>query len=188
MSNFEALFIVFAVQHFRHAGKPKDGDFYGPGYFRNPSRNFITGLTTESRRAALRLARRLTCIACDAPVSEDGVGDHVIPTSWGGPNRLDNYLPMCQPCNSAKGARHFLDWRRPTGKTAADLDPDALCVIARITFQWCESAGELGALSPGYLTQAANELLGSMPTHAHVRELSERAQRDAIGYFSKRSA
>lgn len=28
--------------------------------------------------------------------------DHIIPKSKGGRNRLDNYNPMCQPCNNKK--------------------------------------------------------------------------------------
>ena len=29
--------------------------------------------------------------------------DHIIPRSKGGANRLDNYQPMCEPCNTEKG-------------------------------------------------------------------------------------
>ena len=29
--------------------------------------------------------------------------DHIIPYARGGKNQLDNYQPMCQPCNLAKG-------------------------------------------------------------------------------------
>jgi len=31
--------------------------------------------------------------------------DHIIPRAKGGKNRLDNYQPMCQPCNVEKGAK-----------------------------------------------------------------------------------
>lgn len=30
--------------------------------------------------------------------------DHIVPKSLGGPNELSNYQPMCEPCNSKKGA------------------------------------------------------------------------------------
>lgn len=30
--------------------------------------------------------------------------DHIVPKSKGGPNELSNYQPMCEPCNSKKGA------------------------------------------------------------------------------------
>lgn len=29
--------------------------------------------------------------------------DHILPKSKGGANELDNYQPMCQPCNTKKG-------------------------------------------------------------------------------------
>lgn len=37
--------------------------------------------------------------------------DHVIPVSRGGPNRLDNLVVACAPCNRAKGARTPSEWK-----------------------------------------------------------------------------
>jgi 5-methylcytosine-specific restriction endonuclease McrA len=31
--------------------------------------------------------------------------DHIVPASAGGPDALDNYQPMCETCNQAKGAQ-----------------------------------------------------------------------------------
>ena len=185
MTNFESLLIIFAVQQFRQAGHPKDGPYYGPGYFRNPKLNLIGGLTTESRRASLRLARRFTCIACAAPVSEDGIGDHIIPQSWGGPNRVDNYLPFCTSCNSAKGPRDLFQWWPETGKSAAVLIDDVLCVYSRIWFQFLGDDG-LMAQAPEYRDRAARELLDFLPTGAHRSALLNRARTDAAQFFSQR--
>jgi len=51
--------------------------------------------------------------------------DHILPKSQGGPNKLDNYQIMCQPCNEQKGNSNSQDLRgaeRGRSKTiAADV-------------------------------------------------------------------
>jgi len=52
------------------------------------------------------------CYLCGA---EATAMDHVIPLASGGPHVPANLRPICQPCNSAKGAK---SWRRFVGATA----------------------------------------------------------------------
>lgn len=45
--------------------------------------------------------------------------DHVVPLSRGGRHTIGNLLPACGSCNSSKGGRFLVEWRRPgTGKRA----------------------------------------------------------------------
>ena len=186
MTNFEALFVIFGVQHFRHAGKPKDGDFYAPGYFCNPSRSFLTGLLTENRRVSLRLARQMACLRCNNPLSENGTGDHMIALAVGGPNGAHNYLPLCGRCNSTKGIKDFIRWWLDCGGSAADIPADALCAYARLMFAWL--GDKLPMPAPEYLERAACELLSSLPSPAHSAALLDRARADAAEYLSEVSA
>lgn len=76
----------------------------------------------QRRREALREARKKGrhtdeewqaklaeighCVACgadDVPLSKD----HIIPITAGGCDCIYNLQPMCDPCNSSKGARCF---------------------------------------------------------------------------------
>ncbi len=41
------------------------------------------------------------CGRADAPLTED----HAVPLSRGGSDDIDNILPACKPCNSAKSAK-----------------------------------------------------------------------------------
>ncbi len=46
------------------------------------------------------------CLCCGTPEGERPLTiDHVIPVSLGGPNNIGNAQPLCQICNSAKGAK-----------------------------------------------------------------------------------
>jgi HNH endonuclease len=166
MTNFEALLILFAVQHFRHAGKPPDGDFYGPRYFTNPTRNFLIGLRTENRRVSLRLIRQLNCAACSAALSEDSTGDHIIPLALGGPNGAQNYLPLCGACNSRKGTKDLMKWWHAEGRSAAEFHPDVICAYSRLMFQWL--GHKLSLKADSHLETAARELLQSLPTSNHA--------------------
>lgn len=48
------------------------------------------------------------CLSCgsDGPLTKD----HVIPVTLGGKNTIDNLQPLCQTCNSRKGAK-IIDYR-----------------------------------------------------------------------------
>ncbi|MCI3238198.1 HNH endonuclease [Streptomyces spinosisporus] len=58
-------------------------------------------------RAAL-LADGPACVYCVAPAT---TADHVIPQARGGTHDLDNLVPACGPCNTAKNNRTPDEWR-----------------------------------------------------------------------------
>lgn len=50
------------------------------------------------------------CCFCGQPAQSV---DHLIPKSQGGKNSLDNMIPACKPCNSAKGSMALQDFIAP---------------------------------------------------------------------------
>jgi 5-methylcytosine-specific restriction endonuclease McrA len=73
--------------------------------------------TTSSANVSVRDWNRLVsryrngCAYCGdttAPLTQD----HVVPLSRGGRHSIGNMLPACQPCNSSKGSRLLIQWRR----------------------------------------------------------------------------
>ncbi|WP_369406295.1 HNH endonuclease [Nocardiopsis trehalosi] len=52
------------------------------------------------------------CHWCGAPAT---TADHLVPRSLGGTNTLDNYVPSCSPCNSARAANPH--WIPPNQRT-----------------------------------------------------------------------
>jgi 5-methylcytosine-specific restriction endonuclease McrA len=48
------------------------------------------------------------CLCCDK--RRKLTADHVIPVSKGGTSDISNIQPLCQPCNSSKGAK-IIDYR-----------------------------------------------------------------------------
>lgn len=60
--------------------------------------------------AALVCRHAHACAYCGevAPLTKD----HVIPVSRGGRHAIGNILPACQSCNSSKGNRLLVEWRR----------------------------------------------------------------------------
>jgi hypothetical protein len=181
MSNLEALLILFGWQTFRHIPRAPDGSAYGPAIFQN--QNFLGGLKTESRRASLRLCRQMNCIRCDARLSEDSKGDHIIPSALGGPNGAHNYLPLCGACNSRKGIKDLLVWWRAEGESIDDLPLDVVCAYSRLMFQWL--GDRVREPAPAYLERAAAELLASLPSPAHSSALVERAHAESENYFNQ---
>jgi 5-methylcytosine-specific restriction endonuclease McrA len=61
--------------------------------------------TTQQWRALLEYFGH-RCLACgaSAQADEDLSVDHVIPLSLGGSNAIENIQPLCETCNSLKGA------------------------------------------------------------------------------------
>jgi 5-methylcytosine-specific restriction endonuclease McrA len=56
------------------------------------------------------------CLRCGVEGSECKLTqDHIIPVSAGGSHWPENLQPLCQPCNSAKGARNSIDYRPDRG-------------------------------------------------------------------------
>lgn len=59
-----------------------------------------------------RLVQRYNglCAYCrDRPATDQ---DHVIPVARGGRFAIGNLLPACRPCNSSKGAKLLVEWKR----------------------------------------------------------------------------
>lgn len=50
------------------------------------------------------------CLCCNE--RKKLTADHIVPISKGGGNSIDNIQPLCQSCNSRKGAR-TIDYRQP---------------------------------------------------------------------------
>lgn len=82
-------------------------------------------------------ANRKTILA-PAPVCHWGCGrpaataDHLLPVSRGGSNRLENLVPACRPCNSARQADP--DWRPAAAQsTTARLPPTRHATPVRLS-------------------------------------------------------
>lgn len=43
--------------------------------------------------------------------------DHIIPIARGGRHAIGNLLPACMPCNSSKGSKLLIEWRRMKANT-----------------------------------------------------------------------
>jgi len=173
MTNLEALIILHAVQTILRI-RPADGGFYGPGFFRK--RDWAGNLAGENRRVSLRLAKS-PCIRCGVALSAGSTGDHIIPLSAGGPPGAQNYLPLCRSCNASKGKKDLLVWWHDSGRSAGELAHDVICAYARLMFGALN--GNHHSLAPEYLERAAQQLLASLPTSKHARELLKVAESQA---------
>lgn len=67
------------------------------------------------RRSLARL-RRGVCSYC--PAAADTI-DHVIPLARGGRHAEGNLAPACRSCNSSKGDKLMIEWKRTRWMLAA---------------------------------------------------------------------
>jgi len=72
-----------------------------------------SSLTRDNRRLVLS---NKACAYCSC--RGELTWDHIVPTSQGGPDTVDNLVLACGSCNSSKGAKDLLAWRSdsPTPK------------------------------------------------------------------------
>ncbi len=144
----------------------------GPDWIKH--HGVVGGITSHSRKAALRLARVSTCLRCDEVLSLNTEGDHVIATANGGPAGLENYLPLCGRCNSSKGTRDLLDWWiGHSSRSVRDLPPDVLIVYCRLHFAHYNRIRTLSDPAPDSLVAAVTELLEDLSAE-HERMLRTR--------------
>ena len=65
-------------------------------------------------RLALYLRDRFACLYCGRDLSDaapaDITLDHLLPRSAGGSNEATNLVTACRSCNSARGAKPWLDY------------------------------------------------------------------------------
>ena len=106
----------------------------GRGILQRGINSAIKSLESESRNTVLRLARRSQCIFCGREV-KTGTGDHIIPLSKGGPQSVENFMPLCKKCNASKGDKDLLEWWFAKGRRIVDLDQDALVIYLRLTYR-----------------------------------------------------
>lgn len=63
-------------------------------------------------RLHVEQTREGLCVRCENPHGEHWELDHIVPASLGGADDLTNRQVMCSACNSWKGAREAVDYRR----------------------------------------------------------------------------
>jgi hypothetical protein len=139
---------------------------YGPGWFGRT--DWAKSLRSPNRNVSLRLSQLHACIFCGKATAPNSTGDHIIPTSKGGPQGAENYLPLCRSHNASKGDRDLLEWWQSKGRLVAELPDDVICAYARLMWQMLEQRNQLDDPAPEALQQAVKSLLSvldRLPLH-----------------------
>lgn len=67
---------------------------------------------TPAKKEAIFLAHGNNCYYCGCGLDESNFTvDHIIPRSKGGDNGLNNMVPCCRTCNTAKGSKILSQFR-----------------------------------------------------------------------------
>jgi hypothetical protein len=142
-----------------------------PKYF--PGKNLLLkglkaadkGVESPCRKTVIRLVKLGKCVACGSPVTISS-GDHVIPISKGGPQSVENYMPLCKNCSS-KGNHDLLEWWISRGCQIQNLNPDALIVYLRLKHRYSQPA-ERNAPAPPYVLEALRQAEQTLPFHLRI--------------------
>lgn len=127
------------------------------------SKNPYQILYGENRRVIIRMIRRFTCISCSVQLPEDSTGDHIIPSALGGSDKLENFLPLCQPCNSSKGKRDLLVWWRWKKCSLKRMPTDVICAYARVMWTHLHDAGRVDEPAPDEAVSLVDEAIRALP-------------------------
>ena len=120
-----------------YAAKESSGISYSGPFFH---KSFHWNLERKVRQGAVTLLRGTQCCICSADLPKETVGDHMIATSCGGRNGIDNYLPMCKSCNSSKGKRDLVAWAHKKGHI---LKRSVLAMYTRLKYEELLRTSEL---------------------------------------------
>lgn len=71
--------------------------------------------SAAERRMWKRLVDRYGSLCAYCGENSANSLEHIIPRSRGGTDRIGNLLPVCQSCNSSKGDKLLIEWRRWRG-------------------------------------------------------------------------
>ncbi len=146
---------------------------FGPSWFR--SQGLMTGICRENRGILFALIRRETCLCCEALLTPNSTGDHIVSRDAGGPDGAQNYMPLCRSCNSSKGSNDLLHWWIvKKQRSVLELPAEVLTAYARLTYALYLRTGREGKPIEPALGHAVKELLDQLPTSAHRRAVWER--------------
>jgi 5-methylcytosine-specific restriction endonuclease McrA len=70
----------------------------------------ISGAKYELKTKEIAKLYTQACYNCN--VTENLSIDHIIPLSRGGSHSIGNLLTLCRQCNSSKGSKLMMEWRR----------------------------------------------------------------------------
>ena len=161
------LYCLYALQQWESITQPKTGP-YKPSYFYNALEGVLHGLERPSRQTALRHIAENACTICQAPLDiTRSVLDHLMPTSRGGPDTLDNTCMLCPKCNSSKGAKDLLQWWADKHRNPLALDRRVLCLYARIYWQHTTSAALQSFASDALKDFLTTRAMHTLPSPQH---------------------
>jgi hypothetical protein len=182
MKNIEALRKLWAWQWW-YRPVAATGKEYGLSFLQKGFAQAQKSLHSPSRNTILRLIRKGRCVNCNGVVAPTSTGDHLIPTSKGGSQSIENYASLCARCNSSKGPKDLLDWWiNGQEKTIDKLDLDQLCVYLRFTYKHLEATGQLDAQAPNYHEKAVQQAMETVP--AALRGVTWPANHDMSQFCS----